>query len=96
MPSQQDHFNAARQYQAYYDEYFREIEMKAPEPTLGQFCNDYRRETLRLLKKATLPRNHELPGVNCRGLPPDALQVFEPQFLKAAVKEYANPANVPR
>ena len=34
--------------------------------------------------------------MNCRGLPSDALAVFEPQILTACVSEANNPAHVPR
>jgi hypothetical protein len=61
---------------------------------LGQKVNDYRRKTLRTLKRTFLPQNHELYGVNCRGLPADALGVFEPQFLRACADEAVNPANL--
>jgi hypothetical protein len=95
MSSAQEHHAAARRYQAYYDEALRDVGMRAPQPILGQTVNDYRRETLRTLKKTFL-QNHEFRKVNMRGLPADALQGFEPQVLKAAVKEANNPANVPK
>jgi hypothetical protein len=95
MPTERDHFQTSRSWQAHYDEYFRKMGLRAPEPVLGQSVNDYRRETLRLLKRTVLPSNHDLYGVNCRGLPSDALNVFEPQILEAAVQEAWNPNNVP-
>jgi hypothetical protein len=95
MATPQDHFDASRKFQAYYDETLRKVGMRAPEPVLGQTCNDYRRETLRNLKRTFLPQNHSLYRVNYRGLEADALKVFEPQLLQAAVQEAFNPANVP-
>jgi hypothetical protein len=94
MPSAADHHAASVRYQAFYDEQSRDIGMRAPQPTLGQTVNDYRRETLRTPKRTFLPQNHPLYKVNMRGLPADALQGFEPQVLKAAVKEANNPAHL--
>jgi hypothetical protein len=94
MSTPQDHFDAARKFQAYYDETLRKVGMRAPQPVLNQTVNDYRRETLRTLKRMFLT-NHELGQINCRGLKADALAVFEPQLLAAAVTEAFNPANVP-
>ena len=69
MSTPDQHFDAARKFQAYYDETLRKVGMRAPEPTLGQTVNDYRRETLRTLKRTFLPQVHELYKVNFRGLP---------------------------
>lgn len=95
MATPQEHFDACRHFQAYYDDALRKVGARAPQPTLGVRVDDYRRETLRNLKRTFLPQNHSLYGVNCRGLPSDALGVFEPQILEAAVKEADNPAHVP-
>jgi hypothetical protein len=94
MASEREHFNAARSYQAHYDEVLRQVGMRAPAPVLGQTVNEYRRETLRTVKKAFLPSNHELYKVQFRGLPADALKGFEPQLLAAAVVEANNPNHV--
>jgi hypothetical protein len=85
----------ARQYQKLYDDTLRRVGMRAPEPTLGQSINDYRRETLRLMKKSFL-QNHKLYDVNMRGLRGDALPVFETQVLAAVPAERFNPMNVPK
>jgi hypothetical protein len=95
MATPQDHFDVARSYQAHYDEVLRQVGMRAPQPTLGQTVNNYRRETLRMMKRFFLPQNHELCRVNYRGLEADALKGFEPQLLQAVVKEANNPAHVP-
>ena len=95
MSSEQEHFAAAREFQSYYDEALRRVGARAPQPTLGVRVNDYRRETLRNLKRTFLPPAHDLYQVNCRGLPSDALGVFEPQILRACVDEANNPAHVP-
>jgi hypothetical protein len=95
MSTDQQHFDAARQFQAYYDETLRRVGTKAPQPSLGQSVNDYRRETLRTLKRTFLPEVHPLHQVNYRGLRTDALDVFEPQLLKACVDEANNPLHVP-
>ena len=57
MPTEQEHFDASRQFQAYYDETLRRVGARAPAPVLGQSVNDYRRETLRQLKR-TFYRPH--------------------------------------
>ena len=95
MSTDQQHFDAARQFQAYYDETLRRVGARSPQPTLGQSVNDYRRETLRQLKRTFLPEIHPLHQVNYRGLRSDALEVFEPQLLKACVDEANNPQHVP-
>jgi hypothetical protein len=86
MPTEQDHFDAT----------LRDLGLRAPEPTLGQSVNDYRRETLRSIKR-TLLQNHDLYKVNCRGLSGGpVLTNFETDFLKAAKVEAFNPASVPK
>jgi hypothetical protein len=94
MVSQQQHFDAARRFQEYYSEATRDVGVRIPEPVLGQSVNDYRRETLRHLKREFLPKNHPLYEVQFRGLATDALEVFEPQLLKAVPQERLNPNTV--
>src|SRR5215831_15438094 len=95
MSTPEQHFDAARKFQAYYDDTLRKVGMRAPQPVLGQTINDYRRETLRTLKRTFLPQNHELYQVQMRRLPADALNGFEPQVLRACVDEAYNPIHVP-
>src|ERR1700722_20290286 len=95
MSTDQQHFDAARQFQEFYDQTLRRVGAKAPQPTLGQSVDDYRRETLRQLKRTFLPEIHPLHQVQYRGLRSDALGVFEPQLLEAVVHEANNPAHVP-
>ena len=95
MATAQDHFEAARKFQAYYDETLRKVGTRAPAPAMNQSCNDYRRETLRQLKKTFLPEVHPLYGVQYRGLKSDALPIFERQLLAAVQVEANNPAHVP-
>jgi hypothetical protein len=95
MATEQEHFAAARQFQEYYDDALRKVGARAPQPILGQRCDDYRRETLRTLKRTFLPPAHELYQINCRGLPSGALKALEPQLLQACVAEADNPAHVP-
>jgi hypothetical protein len=90
----QEHFSASRRFQEYYDASLRNIGVRVPAPLLGQTCNDYRRETLRNLKRTFLPQVHDLYKVNYRGLQSDALKVFEPQLLEACVTECNNPAHL--
>ena len=96
MPSPQEHLQANRSWQAYYDEQFREMGLgSAPAPKLDQTVNDYRRETMRALKRAVLPQNHALYKVQWRGLARDVLDRLEPQLLQTAAREAWNPSNVP-
>jgi hypothetical protein len=95
MSTDQQHFDASRQFQAYYDETLRKVGTHAPAPVLGQSVNDYRRETLRQLKRTFLPPAHDLYQVQYRSLRSDALQALEPQLLKAVETEANNPAHVP-
>jgi hypothetical protein len=94
ISKEQEHFNAARQFQAHYDETLQRIGVQAPQPILGQTCNDYRRETLRHLKRTFLPHAHNLYQVQYRGLRADALRALEPQLLTAVIVEANNPATV--
>src|SRR5262249_52437212 len=50
---------------------------RAPEPVLGQSVNDFRRETLRTIKRTFLPPSHELYKNNRRGPPADALNASQ-------------------
>jgi len=93
MASQQEHFDASRKFQAYYDEALRKVGMRAPQPVLGETVNHYRREALRTMKKTFL-QHHPLYEVQMRELKADALQVFEPQVLQACVVEANNPAHL--
>jgi hypothetical protein len=95
MSTSEQHFDAARKFQAYYDDTLRKVGMRAPQPMLGETVNHYRRETLRNLKRTFLPQNHDLYQVQFRQLKADALQVLEPQLLSAVVVEANNPAHVP-
>jgi hypothetical protein len=94
MPSEQQHFDQARKWQAYYDEKLRDMGMRAPQPILGQTVNDYRRETDRQIKRTFLPPIHPLYKVQYRSLDSDTLDALEPQLLKAAADEAYNPATV--
>jgi hypothetical protein len=87
--------NAIRTDQARYDRVLLKVGERAPAPVLGQSRGDYRRETLRSLKRRYLA-NHELYKVNMRGLPDGpALDNVEQLVCDAVVKEYNNPKNVP-
>jgi hypothetical protein len=95
MSTPEEHFNASLRFQEYYDATLRKVGMRAPQPTLGTTVNDYRRETLRTIKRTFLPQNHPLYQVQMRALKSDALQALEPQVLQACVTEANNPAHVP-
>jgi hypothetical protein len=81
MRTEQQHFDAARQFQEYYDQTLRRVGTHAPAPVLGQSVNDYRRETLRQLKRTFLPEAHPLHQVQYRSLRSDA---FRTESRKAA------------
>jgi hypothetical protein len=95
MASEEEHLNAARRFQEYFDNALRSVGARAPAPVLGTSVNDYRRETLRQFKRTFLPQNHPLYQVQMRQLRADALQALEPQVLQACVVEANNPAHVP-
>jgi len=95
MSTPEQHFDAARQFQEFYDATLRKVGMRAPQPVSGESVNNYRRETLRNLKRTFLPQNHPLYQVQFRQLKADALQVLEPQLLQACVVEANNPVHVP-
>jgi hypothetical protein len=94
MSTPEEHLSACLKFQEYYDNTLRKVGMRAPQPTLGQTVNDYRRETLRTIKQTFLPQNHPLYQVQMRALKADALAALEPQVLQAAVVEANNPVHV--
>jgi hypothetical protein len=94
MSSAEEHLSACLKFQEYYDNTLRKVGMRAPQPILGTTVNDYRRETLRTIKRTFLPQNHPLYAVQMRDLKADALQALEPQVLEAAVAEANNPCHV--
>ena len=96
MATPQQHFDAMRRWQEFYQKEVEDIGLNIPSPTLGQSTNDYRRELMRLLKKTFLPPSHDLYRVNMRGLPDAALPGFEELLLPACKVEAFNPATVPR
>ena len=94
MATPRQHFEAARQFQEYYDQTLRKVGTRAPPPAVNQSVNDYRRETLRTLKRTFLPQNHPLYQVQMRDLRADALDALEPQVLQAVAVEAINPENL--
>lgn len=86
---------SGRVLQERYDEALSSWDRRAPAPILGQDIDSYRRDTLVKIKKL-LPEGHELRKVQIRRMPNDALNVFEPQILKACRSEAYNPNTVPR
>jgi hypothetical protein len=94
MASEQQHFDAARKFQEFYDNTLRKVGMRAPQPVLGQKVNDYRRETLRTIKRTFLPQNHQFYKMQMRRLPDDVLPGFEPQILQAAVDAANSPVGM--
>jgi hypothetical protein len=74
---------AGRVFQERYDSALEPWGVRARAPTLGEDIANYRRDELVRIKKL-LPNDHELRKVQIRQLRDDALDVFEPQILKAA------------
>ena len=95
MSTPEEHLSACLKFQEYYDNALRKVGTRAPQPVLGTTVNDYRRETLRNLKRTFLPQTHPLYEVQFRQLKADALGVLEPQLLQACVVEANNPVHVP-
>jgi hypothetical protein len=56
MSTPEQHFDAARRFQEFYDATLRKIGARAPQPILGETVNHYRRETLRNLKRTFFRR----------------------------------------
>lgn len=57
-PTEQDHFDRAREFQEYDDNAVREVGVRIPAPRLGQTTKEYRGGILQALSNATL-QNHE-------------------------------------
>jgi hypothetical protein len=94
MATEQEHFNACRQFQEYYQNALSNVGVRVPAPVFGQTLGEYRRESDRTFKRSVLPQNHPLYQVNWRGLRDDALEVLEPQLLEAVKVEAVNPAHL--
>src|SRR2546430_13258223 len=90
MSTPEQHFDAARKFQAFYDEALRKVGMRAPQPTLGETVGHYRRETLRNLKRTFLPQNHELAKVLKRLAPGDVLLVTRLDRLARSTRDLLN------
>ena len=75
--------SSARVLQERYDSALEPWGVRARAPTLGEDIDHYRREELIRVKKL-LPENHELRKVQIRQLRDDAIDVLEPQILRAA------------
>ena len=83
MATEQEHFDAARQFQAFYDETLRTRRArKLHSQRSGKRVNDYRREILRQLKRTFLPEVHPLHQVQYRGLCDDALAALNLNCFK--------------
>jgi hypothetical protein len=93
---EQRHREAALRWQFEFDNAVQPLGMRAPAPVLGQTCNDYVRETMRTLKRAYLPRDHEMYKVNMRGLPAETLHPMWDMLKPAIEAEAYNPRTVPR
>jgi hypothetical protein len=96
MANHQQHFDASRKWQEFYQKAVEDLGVNIPGPTLGQTTNSYRREMMRLLKKTFIPPTHDLYQVQMRGLPDDVLAGFEQILLPAVKVEAFNPATVPK
>jgi hypothetical protein len=86
---------SSRVLQERYDNCLSAWGARADAKPLSHDVDDYRRDHLVRIKKL-LPENHELRKVQVRSLPSDALNVLEPQILKAASDSAFRPDAVPR
>jgi hypothetical protein len=95
MASQQEHVDNIIKYREYYNKELSDIGFEAPTPKADQKSGHYRRTSLQHFADRFLPQLHEFAKMNYLEMPYDVLKIFEPQVLKACVKEYQNPNNVP-
>ena len=86
--------SAARIMQERYDMALQPWDRRAPSPVLGQSYDNYRRETLKQMKRL-LPDDHKLRNVQINGMETSVLNVFEPQIMSACRQEAYNPLTVP-
>lgn len=86
--------SSARVLQERYDSALEPWGVRARAPRLGEDIDHYRREELIRVKKL-LPENHELRKVQIRQLRDDAIDVLEPQILRAARKSAYRSDTVP-
>jgi hypothetical protein len=93
MATEQEHFQACRRFQEYYDQVLSKVGSKAPAPSPGQAVNHYRRESLRTFKRTFFAQTHPLYPIQMRALPDDAIEPIETQVLAAVPVEAINPAN---
>ena len=73
---------SGRVYQEQFDNAFQPWGVRAGAPVLGESIDSYRQKEL-IKAKRLLPDDHQLRQVQIRKLPSDALDVFQPQILKA-------------
>jgi hypothetical protein len=95
MATPQQHFDLARQWQEEFDNTLQEIGSRAMQPTLGQSCNEYVRESFRMIKRTYLPPAHPLYKINMRSLDASAINPVWGELKKAAREEAYNPVTVP-
>ena len=86
--------SAARVYQARADDAFVPWGFRAPQPTLGQDPEDYRRD-LAVMAKKQLPYNHEFRRMKVWRMPRDIFETFEPQIYDACRDAASRPDSVP-
>jgi len=91
----QEHLDNIVKYREYYNKELDDIGFQAPTPKADQTGGNYRRTALQYFADRFLPQVHEFAKMNYLEMPYDVLKIFEPQVLKACVKEYQNPNNVP-
>ena len=92
MATEQEHFEASRKWQEYYDNRLRSVGIRAQEPILGETTDDYQR---RVAKKTFLPKSHQLRQFSLDDIKNDALPVVRDKILDAVSVEAFNAQNVP-
>ena len=84
---------SARIFQARADRVFEAWGFRAPQPTLGQDPEDYRRD-LAVMAKKQLPHDHQLRKVKLWRVPRDVFETLEPQVYSACREAAKRPDSV--
>ena len=90
MASLREHYDAAKEYQEYYDKILQRVGSYALPPYEGEKVHDYRRRILNTVTHTHLPEINEY-YMDYNTLRVDALDVMEPQALKAVQKAAVDP-----
>ena len=85
---------AMSKWHTHYDEFYRQVGRRAPQPVADEHPNQYRRRTLNSIQQTYLCNHPTLANVTIdKNLDNNSLRNFENMFLEAAPKEVYNPKN---